>query len=291
VSRIEEALRRSDNRRIISPSGMNQRHFSSAWTEDETTPAASTPWHTHQPRGREAEHGSEAGAMFPLLHSSSGERLISDPKCSPAVVEQFRRLAAILLKSQAANGTRVLMVASASPADGKTLTAINLAVVLSASYKRKVLLIDADLRRPSIGALTGLQHEAGLSAALRAPNDEKLSLIPLTANLTVLPGGRPDADPTSSLSSVRMRGILTEAATQFDWVIVDSPPVAAVADASLIGEMVDKTVLVVRAAKTQFPVIQKTIETLGRERIIGVVLNAVERETLQHSHYYGQYGS
>ena len=142
---------------------------------------------------------------FPSLRASCGERLVSDVGCNPWFAEQYRRLGAVLHKVQAADGARILMVTSASPADGKTLTAINLALILSGSYRRRVLLIDADLHRPSIGALTGLERERGLSEALRAPTDEKLKLIPLTSTLTVLPGGAPDSDPTSGLSSARMR--------------------------------------------------------------------------------------
>jgi protein-tyrosine kinase len=317
VSRIDEALRRSgnDKRQGSLSVTSHQRHFSSAWTEEEaeTLPvskpaavaapapvpvvapapvpvAAPAPVRPAARVEMESRPMSVDGA-FPVLRASCGERLISDPRCSAAVVEQFRRLAAVLHKLQAAESTRVVMVTSASPADGKTLTAINLAVVLSSSYSRRVLLVDADLRRPSIGRLTGLDRESGLSEALKARTEQKLTLIPMTPTLTVLPAGAPDPDPTSGLSSPRMRNILHEAAGRFDWVILDAPPVGAVSDANLLAEMVDKMLLVVRAAQTQFPAIQKTIETLGHERIVGVVLNGVEKEALQeYGQYYGRYG-
>jgi capsular exopolysaccharide synthesis family protein len=192
------------------------------------------------------------------------------------LVEQFRRLAAVLHKSQTTDGTKIVMVTSAAPSDGKTLTAINLALALSTSYKRRVLLIDADLRRPSIGASLGLSSMAGLSEALKAKHERKLTLIPITPLLTVLPAGQPDPDPIGGLTSARMRRILSEAAACFDWVVLDAPPVGLLADANLMAEDTDRTLLVVRAGCTQYPLVQKAIETIGRERLLGVVLNAVD---------------
>ena len=162
---------------------------------------------------------------------------------------------------------RVLMITSPQPSDGKTLTTVNLALVLSDSFKRRVLLIDADLRRPSLSEMTGVVRATGLSHALKARTEQKLTVIPLTPTLTLLPAGAPDPDPISGLTSDRMRHILADAAARFDWVILDTPPVGPVADAHLLAEMVDGALLVVRAAKTQCAQVQSAIEVLGRERV------------------------
>jgi protein-tyrosine kinase len=221
------------------------------------------------------------------LTATWGERLTCTPTCSPAVVEQYRRLAAVLHTTQSADGIKIVMVTSAAPGDGKTLTAINLALALSGSYHRRVLLIDADLRRPAIGKASGLNGASGLSEGLKAKTEQKLMVVPLTPTLTLLPGGAPDPDPMGSLTSARMRRILEEAASRFDWVIIDAPPIGPVADANLLAEMVDKALLVVRAAHTQFPWVQKAIESLGRDRLLGVVLNGVEDETVEsYKAYY-----
>jgi capsular exopolysaccharide synthesis family protein len=201
------------------------------------------------------------------------------------MTHQYRRLASILHKTETLDGVRIVMVTSAAGADGKTITALNLALVLSGSYKRRVLLIDADLRNPSIGRLVGISPDGGLSDALKSAAESKIAVVPLTPLLTLLPGGRPEPDPTSGLTSTRMRRIFDEAVDRFDWVVVDAPPVGPVADAVHLAEMVDRTFLVIRAERTQYPAIQKAIETLGRERLLGVVLNAVDRRTVPAQDY------
>ena len=179
------------------------------------------------------------------------------------------------------------MVTSALPGDGKTFTAMNLALTLAHSYGRRVLLIDADLRRPSIGHICGMSSLNGLSEGLRNETDQKLPLFDLVDGLTVLPAGRPDPDPMSGLTSLRMRNILEEAAEQFDWVILDAPPAAPLADAGLIGAMVDAILLVVRAGDTRLRSVEKAIEVLGRDRIFGVVLNAAASVSFEYRAYYG----
>jgi len=280
VGRIEEALRRANSEDVVGRTADQQRQFVSAW-------GVTGPQATPRPVSRPATHEvvSEAfdrlldrstSDVLPALVGAWGERLVMDPRCSPMLVEQFRRLAAVLHKSQTMDGTKIVMVTSAAPADGKSLTAINLALSLSGSYKRRVLLIDGDLRRPSISQSLGLQRSAGLSEVLKANSEQKLTLIPITPTLTLLPAGRPDPDPVGGLTSERMRRILSEASARFDWVVLDAPPIGLLADANLMAEEVDRTLLVVRAGQTQYPLVEKAIEAVGRDRLLGVVLNGVE---------------
>jgi capsular exopolysaccharide synthesis family protein len=201
------------------------------------------------------------------------------------LVEQFRRLAATLIQSQRTAPLKVVMVASAAPEEGKTLTALNLALVLSESFRRRVLLIDADLRRPKITELANVTID-GLGDVVKALEHRKAPLIPVTDTLTLLPAGRPDPNPLSGLTSARMQQLLEEAGATFEWVIVDTPPIGAAPDASLMCAMADAAVLVVRAGHTPFEAVQQAIEAIGRERIIGVVLNGVERGSVGS---YGDY--
>jgi capsular exopolysaccharide synthesis family protein len=180
------------------------------------------------------------------------------------------------------------MVTSAAPGDGKTFTALNLALTLARSYARRVLLIDADLRRPSIDQICGLDNTNGLSDALRSENEQKLPLFELVDGLTFLPAGRPDPDPVGGLTSARMKTILQEATEQFDWIIVDAPPATPLADAGLVGAMVDAVLLVVRAGDTHYRFVEKAIEAIGRDRIFGVVLNAAQDLSLDYNGYYGE---
>ena len=215
------------------------------------------------------------------------ERLAGSAQGDPALTEQFRRLAATLHHAQQANGLRSVMVTSASPGDGKTLTAINLAIVLAESYRYNVLLIDADLRRPSIPNIAELGEGSGLSEVLRASTEQKLALVPITSRLTLLPAGQPVSNSIEALTSPRMRQILEEANTRFDWVVLDAPPVGLTSDARLLTSFVGGAIFVIHAGKSQYPAVQKGIDLLGREHIIGVVLNGVEDAGGEEYTYYG----
>jgi protein-tyrosine kinase len=207
-------------------------------------------------------------------------------------IEQYRRLAASLHHAQFERQTKVLMITSASPGEGKTLTATNLALTLSESYLRKVLLIDADLRRPSLHHVFRLPNVLGLSDALKSETDHKLPVIQVSANLTVLTAGRPDPDPMGGLTSDRMRRIVQEAAARFDWVIIDTPPVGFLSDANLLVAMVDAALFVVRAGKSPYRLIQRALDAIGRNGILGVVLNAVDENVdVAGYSYYGYYGA
>jgi capsular exopolysaccharide synthesis family protein len=207
-------------------------------------------------------------------------RLFGSPHMPSSAAEQYRRIAATLHHSQGSQDIRVVMVASAISGEGKTLTATNLALTLGESYKREVLLIDADLRRPMVHAVLGISGGGGLNAVLRAADDCRLGIVPCTANVSVLTAGEPDPDPMSSLTSERMRRVIAEARERFDWVIIDTPPLALLADANLLGGMVDAAVLVVAAGRTPAKAVQQAVTAIGRERIVGVVLNRVPAETL-----------
>jgi protein-tyrosine kinase len=217
------------------------------------------------------------------------EKVVVDSETNPASVEQYRRLAAVLHHAQNERGLRVIMVTSALPGEGKTLTASNLALTLSESYQRRVLLVDADLRRPSIHQLFALPSLSGLSDGLRSIEDRKLTLVEVSPRLTVLPAGRPDPDPMSILTSSRMQYVLDEAREKFDWVIVDTPPVGLMPDAHLLAAMVDGALLIIGSAMSPHRSVAKAAEVIGRERILGVVLNRVDPADLTHDGYYYPY--
>ena len=203
-------------------------------------------------------------------------RLVIAEGANRLLVEEFRQLAATLHQAQATNNIRVLMVTSAEPGEGKSTTAVNLALTLSESYKRRVLLIDADLRRPSLHDITQVSNGKGLGETLKATVEQKLPLFQLSDTLMLAPAGQPDANPMRALTSPRMRHMLVEASMRFDWVIIDAPPIGVIADSSLLAPMSDGVLLVVRARRTHHVSAQKAVDAVGRERILGVVLNDAE---------------
>jgi Mrp family chromosome partitioning ATPase len=140
----------------------------------------------------------------------------------------------------------------------------------------RVLLVDADLRRPSLHEMFRLPSTRGLSEGLRANDVCELPLFEVAPGLVVLPAGRPDADPVGGLTSGRIGRVLAEAAGDFDWVLIDTPPLGLVPDAALLGSLADSVLLVVRAGASPCALVRQAIETLGTDKIFGVLLNAVE---------------
>jgi protein-tyrosine kinase len=228
---------------------------------------------------------------FRSLRGEWTERLALPATEHTALAEQYRHLAASLHHAQIERGIKSILVVSALPGEGKTLTAANVALTLSESYHRKVILIDADLRRPSLHDVFQVPNVSGLSDGLKAQAAERLSLLQVGRLLTLLPAGRPDPDPMASLTSKRMKNVLGEAVAAFDWVVVDTPPIALLPDANLLAGMVDAAILVVRSSVTPYAVIERAINVFGRERILGVVLNGAERQPLAHDYYHYHYSA
>jgi|RhiMethySRZTD1v2_1073278.scaffolds.fasta_scaffold23109_3 capsular exopolysaccharide family len=214
-------------------------------------------------------------------------KTVLDQEISAQSREQYRRLAASLHHAQATNGTKVIMVTSAAVGEGKTLTSSNLALTLSESYQKRVLLVDADFRRPSVHAVFGVPSHNGLADGLMSDN-QRVQVCQFSERLSVLPGGQPSSDPIAALTSERMRQLVDEARENFDWVILDTPPVTLLTDASLVASITDGAVIVVKAGSTSCDLVERTVQALGRERIFGVVLNRAN-ENAQTSEYYDYY--
>jgi capsular exopolysaccharide synthesis family protein len=241
--------------------------------------------------GGQAPGSPMFGAVRDGLCTRLTGKVVIDPHMLPRSREQYRRLAATLHQGQAEHGLKVIMLTSALPGEGKTLTASNLALTFSESYHRRVLLIDADLRRPSLHEVFDIDGTVGLSEGLMAADDQPLALHHLSPHLTVLPAGRPTTSPMDALTSERMQRLVGEAREVFDWVIIDTPPVGLIADANLLGGMADGALLVVKAEATPYPLVRRAVDTLGRDRVLGVVLNRTLADTPASKYDYAGYYS
>jgi capsular exopolysaccharide synthesis family protein len=226
------------------------------------------------------------------LDAKLEHKVVVDAEMDPVSREQYRRLAAGLHAAQAASGLKVILIASALASEGKTLTTSNLALTFSESYQRTVLLIDGDLRRPSVHQVFGLPRDPGLCEGLSAPADRKLPLHQVSPRLTVLTAGDVSTgDPMGALTSDRMHRVIQEARDAFDWVIVDTPPIGLISDASLLAEFADGVILVVKANATPHELVQRAVAALGKDRILGLVLNRATnppggRYKYSYSSYY-----
>jgi protein-tyrosine kinase len=229
-----------------------------------------------------------AGTAAAHHFGSDRDKLVIGEGVDGALVEQYRHLAAVMHHAQTASNVRSVMITSALPAEGKTLTATNLALTLSESYQKRVLLIDADLRRPRMKEVFALPHAAGLTDSLAVRREGKLPVQQVTPTLWVLTSGAVLPDPMSLLVSPAMKQLLDDAKEAFDWVVVDTPPIAILPDANLLASMIDTTLLVVSAKSTPYPMVQRAAEAVGTNRILGVVLNRAEKAGLPAN--YGYYG-
>src|SRR6476646_7503059 len=223
------------------------------------------------------------------MDGSLREKVVVDANMLPASREQYRRLAAALHHAQAASGVKVVMIASAVANEGKTLTAANLALTLSESYRRNVLLIDADLRRPSLHTMFKVRGAPGLNEGLTAADEPKLPLHDVSPRLTILPAGMPNSDPMAGLTSRRMQSLIDEAREAFAWVIIDTPPVGLLTDANLLASMVDGAVIVVKAGSTPYDLVKRAVDTIGPSKLLGVVLNQAHGTLGKYSYQYSDY--
>jgi tyrosine-protein kinase Etk/Wzc len=171
--------------------------------------------------------------------------------------------------------------------EGKTFVTSNLVRAIVRQAERRVLVIDADLRRPRLHMMLRAQTAPGLSDYLRGSTDERTVIrYGGAGNLCFIPSGSRVSDPSELLSNGRFKTLLDRVAPSFDWVIIDSPPCLPVADPGMIANWCDGVLLVVRAGFTPSAVIVKSRqEPLGR-KVIGVVLNAVADDALAYGSYY-----
>jgi capsular exopolysaccharide synthesis family protein len=179
------------------------------------------------------------------------------------------------------------LVASAVAAEGKTLSATNLALVLS-RFEKRVLLVDGDLRKPSVHRLLAIENSTGLSDILKRPGGRFTAQI-LSPTLSVITGGHADPDPVALLVSDAAGQFIAQAREHFDWVVVDTPPIMLFPDAGVFADRLDTCVMVVSAATTASPVAVTAVEAVGASRILGVVLNRAEPSEIAAGYDYGQY--
>ncbi len=234
--------------------------------------------------------------LLPISASSSnGERfeiaLVTYEQPQSSMAEAFRSLRTAVLLSSAERPPRLLLVTSGQPADGKTATAINLAVAL-AQRGGKVVLVEADLRKPSAHKVLHVDAKHGLSLYLSGTQERNGLVVPTAvSNLFFIPAGPVPPNPAELLSSARMKQLLGELSKEYDHIILDSPPLLSITDATVLSVMVDGVVLVVRFGKTTREVLRHMRQMLHNvnARVLGVVLNGVALNSVDYYYYYYSY--
>ncbi len=281
MGKVYDALQRAESERKRRASGgMPEGHASAEPREPglDFSHAEASPRPAPQPsRGllrrlgrwlprRKKRRSAEAGAInkrrISLLHPES------------FATEQFRSLRAHIDSLATKQSIRTLAVTSAVAGEGKTLSSINLAVVVAMGVGRRVLLVDCDLRTPKIAEALGIVPVAGLGEVLldEVALDQAIHKVE-GANLEVLPVRSQPRNPSELLASERMRNLVKELAQGYDRVVLDTPACLAVPDARTVSELADGVVLVVRADQTPQEDVTAALDVLDRQRVLGVVLN------------------
>jgi capsular exopolysaccharide synthesis family protein len=186
---------------------------------------------------------------------------------------------------------RTIVITSPNKGDGKSLTAANLALTMAQEFQQRVLLVDGDLRRPTLHSLFGIADTPGLSDVLAggAALDDALVTLPQHA-LTILPSGPAPSHPAELLGSTAMRRALDALRTRFDRVLIDMPPVAPLADVSIALGMVDGLLMIVRAGVTPKPAIERALSGLDMSKVLGLVLNDAGGGGGAYGYGYGYVG-
>jgi len=227
-------------------------------------------------------------------HESPKDKPIALAEPRSPTAEAFRSLRTNIMYAAVDRPLRRLMITSPTPQEGKTTVASSLAVVISQNEKR-VLLMDADMRRPQLHRKFGLQNRLGLSELFVQPLDTIVSMIQASAlpRLAVMTSGGLPPNPSELLTSKMMGQILDKLNQAFDVIVIDTPPVLTVTDAAALAPAMDGVVLVVKPGVTKLGAFQQALEQLraGNARVLGVVMNEVNPRSRKYGYYYNRYYS
>jgi protein-tyrosine kinase len=305
MSRIHEALKKAEQERSAIPATEigtpSQEHTGSPASTWKSAPAAVATEGSAPAMGpsNAATISADYLRFDDLLARCAHPRWDPDPnlnvflspKLSPHGAEQFRTLRSRLYQLRSNQRLRTLLITSSVPAEGKTFVTSNLAHAIVRQPDRRALIIDADLRCARLHVPLGAPAAPGLTDYLRGEADE-MSIIQhgLEGGLCFIPGGNEVTNPSELLSNGRLKKLVDRLAPVFDWVLLDSPPCVPIADASIIADICDGVLLVVKAGVTPSELAQRACQELSGRNIVGVILNAADESPLYGSQYYQGYG-
>lgn len=270
------------DQRGVSPAFVSPWHFDDGQASPPESPVAVAA----EPLSSPQIGQPDSRPQFTGFSQAVEKKLVVGRDAQPVVREQFRKIAAALYRLREKRKIRVVMVASALPNEGKTLTATNLALTLSESYRSHVLLVDVDLRRGSLHQVFDIPHSPGLKEGLTGDGELVFPAIKISSHLKVLTAGMAAIDPMGALTSDRLRRLLHHAAGEFEWAVLDTPPLEFLPDAKILASLADAAILVVRAGSTKLELSRRALEAIGRDKVLGVVLNRVT-EGVRSSYYEG----
>ena len=226
-------------------------------------------------------------AIYDISPARVEPHLVAVSQPRSAYCEQFRSLRTRILQAGERMQMRAFVITSAGVGEGKTLTALNLAWLLAQTEGMRALIIDSDLRQPCATQYLGIDAPVGLSDVLGGTVKVEDAIVRLNpAGLYLLPGGKARDDVAELLSGPSYARLLTDVRRMFDYIIIDAPPLGIFTDANVLMNRADGALLVVRSGKTRYSMVDKLLEQIPREKLLGVVLNRVEEGIDESAYYY-----
>jgi capsular exopolysaccharide synthesis family protein len=294
MSRLYEALQRADLERKTTPE-LELDPVVDAVVDPEIISEI------EQPPPVKADLILDDIARYPWNPSSESFPTLAD---RGAGVEQFRSLRSRIYQARYEAPLKTILVSSGMPSEGKSFITANLAMNLARNSVNNILLIDADLRRPSLHKLLGAPNVPGLYEYLGGTAELKdilqrdrnskpadPSSVGSISNLTFIPSGDCGDNSSELVANHRIEELIAAVSPHFDWILIDSPPVLAVTDAVELAHAADAVLLIARGARTPYDVAQRTQAAFSSSRILGFVLNDVKEMPRGGYNYYDYYGA
>jgi capsular exopolysaccharide synthesis family protein len=288
MSRIQEILKKAEREGGVQRTRPLAADSSSAAAAAAPAIAMPAPWTL---AARETHDARETAPPAPSRTATGtlDPRLVAAFAPQSLAAEQYRSLRTRIKAAESGRSFRAIIVTSPNKGDGKSLTAGNLALTMAQEFQQRVLLVDADLRRPSLHHLFGIGETPGLSDVLMGGAAIESALVEIPEHhLTVLPSGVVPVRPAELLGSANMRRVLDTLRARYDRIILDMPPVAPLADVSIASGMVDGVLMIVRAGVTPKPAIERALSGLEKSKVLGLVLN--DAGDSHGSYEYSGYG-
>jgi capsular exopolysaccharide synthesis family protein len=289
----------------VREAGANKQQ---TWGESSGPVSAAELLQAAEQKVRESEEGkrdARAESSDPSLPVSSADglercpvlqvsipqdsRLVSVGKEESLGAEKFRFLAVRLRQLRQSRPLKKVLITSSIPQEGKSTVAANLACTLARRKQQKTLLLEGDLRRPTLAARFGLGRTPGLCEWLSGET-KSINLYRLESlGLWVLPAGAAPQNPLELMQSGKLAPLMTQLEAWFDWIVIDSPPVLPLADASMWSRLADGILLVTRKGKTEKKQLLRGLETIEKSKLLGALVNSSANAA--HTDYYQRYSS
>jgi len=303
MSRVHDALRKAGQENLAAPKGNVPRVPSAAAPPPGVQPDEQQPVVLRNGITPAVPMSDPYGGLENLeaciqnarqiqYNPLSDALLVNPSKPREAPAEEFRSLRTRLNHMQTVQPLHTLVVTSASPAEGKSFTAANLALTQAQLAEHRVLLIDFDFRRPTVDKVFQIPIAPGMTNYLQgtAPFSDVIRRVG-DSNLYIITAGDPVTNPLELLNLRECASLLAEVRSHFDWVILDSPPLLFAADGNLLATMCDGTILVVRIGTTTFDSVSRALQSLCENNVLGIVVNGARRGELysKYSYYHDYY--